>query len=128
MYPCHTGTGFRSRAAASTTAADVTRRLAYDRIHRLLRALVVAVPTLPPVLWHQVNVAMPPKRESKEAHIVYLRNALRVVEYCPTLVDDLLASAVTAAITIDVRTAASEICYQWPIERTGRDPVRDCRL
>lgn len=102
-----TDTGFRSRAAAASSTADVTRRLAYDRIHKLLHRLVTSLPTLPSVLWHQINVAIPPKRESKEAHIVYLRNALRVVDYCPTLVDDLLGSAIAAAITIDVRRSTS---------------------
>ncbi|KAL7410392.1 RNA polymerase I-specific transcription initiation factor RRN3-domain-containing protein [Mrakia frigida] len=114
---CVRGLSFQSRLRAlflplpstsTSSTPTLTRGLIYNRIHSLLAHLITLIPTLPsiisPILLHH----FPHKRDQKIAQLTYLRNALRVVEYCPPLADKVLAKIVERAIQIDV-----EIQIEW---------------
>ena len=80
----------------------MTRRQTYDRLHRLLGSLLHLIPTLPSTLWQLVNRYFPHKRESRNAQVVYMANALQLVQYCPQLGENVLTAVIQRAIQIDV--------------------------
>lgn len=80
----------------------VTRRQAYERLHILLSSLIHLIPTLPNALWPIVNRHFPHKRENRNAQVAYITNALRIVEYCPQLGENVLGAVILRAIQIDV--------------------------
>ena len=80
----------------------LTRRRVYDRIHHLLRQLLALVPTLPSTLRPFLVQNFPHKRHSQASQITYIRNMLRITEYCPEMADSLLSTIIDRAIQIDV--------------------------
>ncbi|OBZ70034.1 hypothetical protein A0H81_09606 [Grifola frondosa] len=85
-----------------SSSSPLTRRLIYDRIHYLLRHLISLVPTLPSTLHPLLAQNFPHKRQNQTAQVTYIRNLLRVTDYCPELADRILATVVDRAIQIDV--------------------------
>ncbi|OCH84222.1 RNA polymerase I-specific transcription initiation factor RRN3 [Obba rivulosa] len=85
-----------------TSSRPLTRRVVYDRIHFLLRHLLTLVPTLPSTLHPLLARHFPHKRQSLAAQVTYIRNLLKVTEYCPELADRILATIIDRAIQIDV--------------------------
>nr|ASF90186.1 hypothetical protein SPAR06338 [Bartheletia paradoxa] len=88
----------------SGSANPITRGDIYDRLHTLLQSLLVLIPTLPSTLWPLLSRHFPHKRENRTAQITYIRNVLRIVEYCPELGDEILGTIVDRAIQVDVGT------------------------
>ncbi|KAH9055594.1 RNA polymerase I-specific transcription initiation factor RRN3 [Lactarius vividus] len=84
------------------SVAPLTRRRVYDRIHYLLRHLLALVPTLPSTLRPFLVQNFPHKRQSQASQITYIRNMLRITEYCPEMADGLLSTIIDRAIQIDV--------------------------
>ncbi|KAI9457001.1 RNA polymerase I-specific transcription initiation factor RRN3 [Lactarius psammicola] len=84
------------------SVAPLTRRRVYDRIHYLLRHLLALVPTLPSTLRPFLVQNFPHKRQSQASQITYIRNMLRITEYCPEMADSLLSTIIDRAIQIDV--------------------------
>lgn len=80
----------------------------YSRYHALLAHLLSLIPTLPSILQPVVLAKFPPKREAEIAHVTYLRNVLRLIEYCPAVADRVLGAVIERAITMDV-----EIQIEW---------------
>lgn len=94
-----------SRSTGSDAAGPqgmATRRLMYDRTHGLLRRLLAVVPTLTFSLEAMLRKYFPPKRDSALVQLVYIRNALRVCEYCPELSDSVLNLVIGRALQTDV--------------------------
>ncbi|KAI0331255.1 RNA polymerase I-specific transcription initiation factor RRN3 [Cubamyces sp. BRFM 1775] len=85
-----------------TSSKPLTRRIVYDRIHFLLRHLITLVPTLPATLQPLLARNFPHKRQNQLAQVTYIRNLLRVTEYCPEIADRVLATVIDRAIQIDV--------------------------
>ncbi|TFY82711.1 hypothetical protein EWM64_g1310 [Hericium alpestre] len=85
-----------------SSSAPLTRRVVYDRIHYLLRHLLSLVPTLPSTLQPLLYRNFPHKRQNRAYQVAYIRNMLRVMEYCPEIADKLLSSIIDRAIQIDV--------------------------
>ncbi|KAI0353078.1 RNA polymerase I-specific transcription initiation factor RRN3 [Trametes cingulata] len=85
-----------------TSSRPLTRRIVYDRIHFLLRHLISLVPTLPATLQPLLARNFPHKRQNQIAQVTYIRNLLRVTEYCPEIADRILATVIDRAIQIDV--------------------------
>ena len=81
---------------------ETTRRQTYDRLHRLLSSLLYLIPTLPSTLWPIINRHFPHKRENRNCQVVYIANALKIVEYCPQLGENVLGAIILRAIQIDV--------------------------
>lgn len=79
----------------------------YDRLHYLLEHLLSLVPTLPSALQPLLVQNFPHKRLSQAAQVTYIRNLLRITEYCPELSDRILATIIDRAIQIDVRAASN---------------------
>jgi RNA polymerase I-specific transcription initiation factor RRN3 len=85
----------------------LTRRRVYDRIHHLLRHLLALVPTLPSTLRPFLVQNFPHKRHSQASQITYIRNMLRITEYCPEMADSLMSTIIDRAIQIDVSVLAT---------------------
>ncbi len=74
----------------------------FDRGHALLQRLISIVPTLSSTLEPFLIRNFPHKRQSKDAHDIYIRNLLHTSSYLPELSDRILAIVVDRAIQIDV--------------------------
>ncbi|KAH9943218.1 RNA polymerase I-specific transcription initiation factor RRN3 [Epithele typhae] len=84
------------------SARPLTRRVVYDRVHYLLRHLTSIVPTYPSTLQPLLARNFPHKRHNQIAQVTYIRNLLRVTDYCPEIADRILALVIDRAIQIDV--------------------------
>ncbi|KDN38632.1 RRN3-domain-containing protein [Tilletiaria anomala UBC 951] len=89
-------------SSQAATASAPTRRQIYARIHRLIRQLIVLVPTLPSQLGSLLTRHFPPKRDTRTAQLVFIRNALKVCEYCQELSEGVLTMVIGRALQIDV--------------------------
>jgi RNA polymerase I-specific transcription initiation factor RRN3 len=85
-----------------SSSRPLTRGVVYDRLHFLLRHLLSLMPTLPSTLQPLLVKNFPHKRQNQVAHVTYIRNLLRVSEYCRDLSDRILATIVDRALQIDV--------------------------
>ncbi|EGO01992.1 hypothetical protein SERLA73DRAFT_159088 [Serpula lacrymans var. lacrymans S7.3] len=85
-----------------SSSGPLTRRVIYDRLHYLLQHLLSLIPTLPSTLQPLLVRNFPHKRQPQVAQVAYIRNLLRVTEYCPELADRILATIIDRAIQVDV--------------------------
>ena len=85
-------------------SSPITRRVIYDRQHALLKHLFGLVPTLPSSLAPLLVQNFPHKRQPQVAHVAYIRNLLRVTEYCSELSERVLGLIVDRALMVDVST------------------------
>ena len=92
------------------SARPLTRRIVYDRIHYLLRHLISLVPTCPSTLQPLLSRNFPHKRHNQIAQVTYIRNLLRVTDYCPEVADRILALVIDRAIQIDVSSLLWVMC------------------
>ena len=92
-----------------SSSRPLTRRIVYDRIHYLLRHLIALVPTCPSTLHPLLSRNFPHKRQTQVEQVTYIRNLLRVTEYCPEIADRILSLIIDRAIQIDVSTCRSLI-------------------
>jgi RNA polymerase I-specific transcription initiation factor RRN3 len=106
---------------AESSLVPLTRRRVYDRIHHLLRHLLALVPTLPSTLRPFLVQNFPHKRHSQASQITYIRNMLRITEYCPEMSDSLLSTIIDRAIQIDVSSRSFYDCAAAAYGTTGRD-------
>jgi RNA polymerase I-specific transcription initiation factor RRN3 len=74
----------------------------YDRQHALLEHLLNLVPTLPSSLAPLLVRNFPHKRQPQAAHVAYIRNLLRITEYCGELSERVLGLIVDRALMVDV--------------------------
>ncbi|KAI0092198.1 RNA polymerase I-specific transcription initiation factor RRN3 [Irpex rosettiformis] len=85
-----------------SSSSPLTRRIVYNRIHYLSQHLLSLVPTLPSTLQPLLVRNFPHKRQNQASQVTYIRNLLRITEYCPELSDRIFATIVDRAIQIDV--------------------------
>lgn len=83
-------------------SSPLTRGVIYDRQHALLEHLFGLVPTLPSSLTPLLVRNFPHKRQPQVAHVAYIRNLLRVTEYCGELSERVLGLIVDRALMVDV--------------------------
>lgn len=103
------------------SASPLTRSVVYDRLHHLLRHLLSLIPTLPSTLQPLLVRNFPHKRQSQVTHATYIRNLLRVTEYCSELGDRILALIIDRALQIDVRNGFKIPCITLLSDVPGRD-------
>lgn len=100
------GFTYQSGVLAATSnlegSTPLTRRVIYDRQHALLEHLLNLVPTLPSSLAPLLVRNFPHKRQPQAAHVAYIRNLLRVTEYCGELSERILGLIVDRALMVDV--------------------------
>ncbi|WFD44681.1 DNA independent RNA polymerase I transcription factor [Malassezia psittaci] len=112
--------------------ARLTRRQLYDRIHALLQNLLRLVPTLPSALQTQLLRHFPHKRERTLAQVLYVRNLLRVTEYCEALTESIWAAIIDHVLQVDVeiQVELDELEEQGvePTETTALSSVLDCNV
>ncbi|KAG8219030.1 RNA polymerase I-specific transcription initiation factor RRN3 [Butyriboletus roseoflavus] len=85
-----------------SSTSPLTRSVVYGRLHHLLRHLLSLIPTLPSTLQPLLVRNFPHKRQSQVTQATYIRNLLRVTEYCSELADRILALIIDRALQIDV--------------------------
>ncbi|KAG8985878.1 hypothetical protein FRB90_004388, partial [Tulasnella sp. 427] len=76
--------------------------LVYERQHTLLQRLLSLIPTLSTTLEPLIIRNFPHKRQDKPEQIAYIKNVLKLSEYCLELRDRILGLVVDRAIQIDV--------------------------
>ncbi|GBE79882.1 RNA polymerase I-specific transcription initiation factor RRN3 [Sparassis crispa] len=96
--------GFQALNAgpAEGSSSPITRRIVYDRVHFLLQHLISLVPTIPSAFQPFLVRNFPHKRQNLATQVTYIRNLLRITEYCSELSDRILATIVDRTIQIDV--------------------------
>ena len=100
-----------------TSSSPLTRRTVYERLHSLLQHLLSLIPTLPSALQPLLVRHFPHKRLNQAAQVTYIRNLLRITEYCPELADRILATIIDRAIQIDVSNGLLPLCIVLLIAR-----------
>lgn len=85
-----------------SSLAPLTRRIVYDRVHTLVAQLLELFPTLPSTLYPLLVRHFPHKRQREAELVTYIRNLLRLSDYCPDLWDRILGLIVDRALQIDV--------------------------
>jgi len=98
----HSGLNTPPAFHPETSIAPITRRMAYDRLHSLLQHLITVIPTIPSHLAPLILRNFPHKRLPCTAQTTYIRNVLRLSEYCPQLTSHILDVIVERALAIDV--------------------------
>ena len=98
----HSGLNTLSAFHPETSMAPITRRMVYDRLHNLLQHLITVIPTLPSQLTPLILRNFPHKRLPCTAQTTYIRNVLRLSEYCHQLTPHILNVIVERALAIDV--------------------------
>jgi RNA polymerase I-specific transcription initiation factor RRN3 len=88
--------------ASPDLADSVTVRKSAERQHLLLHTLLELVPTLPSTLMPILSRGFPAKRAPRADHVVYMTNALKVVEYCPPVASEIWRHVVDRAIKMDL--------------------------
>lgn len=76
--------------------------MVYERYHSLLEYLFSLIPTLPTSLHPLLVRNFPHKRQERADQETYIRNLLRITEYCPALMDRILGIIIDRIIQIDV--------------------------
>ncbi|EJD01473.1 RNA polymerase I-specific transcription initiation factor RRN3 [Fomitiporia mediterranea MF3/22] len=87
---------------AESSSSPLTRRIVYDRVHSLVAQLLELIPTLPSALYPLLARNFPHKRQREAEHVTYIRNLLRLSDYCPELWDRILGLVVDRTLQIDV--------------------------
>jgi RNA polymerase I-specific transcription initiation factor RRN3 len=93
----------------------LTRRDLYNRYHSLLEHVLSIAPTLTKSLQPILARKFPHKRLEKVHHVTYIRNILRLAQYCPGLSDHIHNSVIEKAIQIDVGTLLFLVSLVWSL-------------
>ncbi|OMJ26706.1 RNA polymerase I-specific transcription initiation factor rrn3 [Smittium culicis] len=76
--------------------------LVFNRVHTLLAELIKIIPTLSNEIYFAISKSFPHKRDSVDRQTIYLKNALKVLKYCPELQKKILLLAIDRILQIDV--------------------------
>ncbi|PWW76420.1 RNA polymerase I-specific transcription initiation factor RRN3 [Tuber magnatum] len=91
-----------SSAGKLPNHVPVKRSVIYERVHYALQFILDLVPTAAfSTLFPALISEFPHKSESKKAHVTYVSNLLRVIEYAPSLRNKLLTFVTDRVIKID---------------------------
>ncbi|KAG8773840.1 hypothetical protein FRC16_005276 [Serendipita sp. 398] len=80
----------------------ITLRTIFERAHLLLQTLLELIPTLPSTLSIHLLRCFPHKTHSVSSHIIYCKNLVKLMGYCPQIVEPALSLIVERAVGIDV--------------------------
>ena len=96
-----------SSAGKLPNHSPVKRSVIYERVHYALQFILDLVPTAAfSTLFPALISEFPHKSESKRAHVTYVTNLLRVIEYAPSLRNKLLTFITDRVIKIDTEIQA----------------------
>lgn len=98
--------------------------MVYDRVHNLVEQLIELIPTLPSTLYPLLARNFPHKRQKEAEHVTYIRNLLRLSDYCPELWDRILGLIVDRTLQIDVSRFNFPREFNKLISLLGRDSGR----
>ncbi|KAG0361766.1 RNA polymerase I-specific transcription initiation factor RRN3-domain-containing protein [Gamsiella multidivaricata] len=80
----------------------ISREQQFERVHQALKYILSLIPTGPTSLFPLLVAEFPHKRESISAHIIFVKNILRVSEYAPVLRAQILSVVIDRIIQVDV--------------------------
>lgn len=91
-----------STSAGPAPPDPTTRSLLRDRVHKTLKSILRVVPSASGTLITIVRSTFPYADESRRVHVQYVRNILRLIEYCPELKTDVFDLITDRLIKLDV--------------------------
>ncbi|KAF9173728.1 hypothetical protein BGX21_006409 [Mortierella sp. AD011] len=124
----------RHRPSTLEDAPAINRERQYDRVHQALKYILDLIPTGPTSLFPLLAAEFPHKRESIHAHITYVKNILRVLEYIPVLRNQILSIVIDRIIQIDVEIQVeleeledsdTEVVYDWDVPEYAEEDDED---
>ena len=80
----------------------ITKAELYHRVHSCLRYLLRLIPSASSILLSALSENFPHSSDSKQAHVVFVRNLLRITEYASELQPEILAFILDRVVKIDV--------------------------
>ena len=83
------------------------------------------IPTLPSYLAPLLKRHFPPKRDSRTAQLVFIRNALKMCEYCHELSESVLGLVIGRALQIDVEIQVELDELEEEHQQQGPDGFKD---
>ncbi|KAF9916002.1 hypothetical protein BX616_004865 [Lobosporangium transversale] len=92
----------RYKVSPSDNTLDISRERQYDRVHQALKYILNLIPTGSTTLFPLLAAEFPHKRESINAHVTYVKNILKVLEYAPVLRTQVLGVVIDRIIQVDV--------------------------
>ncbi|KAI1300548.1 hypothetical protein EDD11_006093 [Mortierella claussenii] len=92
----------RHKSSSPEALLSVTRERQFERVHQALKYTLDLIPTGPTTLFPLLAAEFPHKRESIHAHVIYVKNILRVLDYAPVLRAQVLSVVIDRIIQIDV--------------------------
>ena len=81
----------------------MTRSQIHRRAHAALKYLLRLIPSASSILSAVLSSLFPHSSDSKRAHVIYVHNLLKVIEYAPELQSDVLALITERLVKIDVQ-------------------------
>ncbi|KAF8974886.1 hypothetical protein BGZ46_009641, partial [Entomortierella lignicola] len=114
----------RHRPSTLESESAVSRERQFDRVHQTLKYILDLIPTGPTSLFPLLAAEFPHKRESIAAHIIYVKNIIRVLDYIPVLRTQILSVVIDRIIQIDVEIQVeleeledsdTEVVYDWDV-------------
>ncbi|KAL8718212.1 MAG: hypothetical protein Q9225_004620 [Loekoesia sp. 1 TL-2023] len=81
----------------------VPRSQVYARAHKTLQYLLQIIPSACRILLSVLTSVFPHQSDSRRAHIVYVHNLLKIIEYAPILQTDILALITERLVKIDLQ-------------------------
>lgn len=104
---------------------SVPRSQIYARTHKTLQYLLQIIPSACRVLLSILTKVFPHQSDSRRAHIVYVHNLLKIIEYAPILQTDVLALITERLVKIDLQVQddledLAEEAEEGVVQRTPR--------
>ncbi|KAF9360507.1 hypothetical protein BGX26_009055 [Mortierella sp. AD094] len=124
----------RHKPSTLENALAISRERQYDRVHQALKYILDLIPTGPTSLFPLLAAEFPHKRESIHAHITYVKNILRVLDYIPVLRTQILSVVIDRIIQIDVEIQVeleeledsdTEVVYDWDVPEDAEEDDSD---
>ncbi|KAG0236688.1 hypothetical protein BGW42_002850 [Actinomortierella wolfii] len=93
---------FRHRSISRSSEHNINPQQQFNRVHQALKYILDLIPTASTTLFPLLVSEFPHKRESYGAHMSYVKNILRVLDYAPVLRSQVLGVVIDRIIQIDV--------------------------
>ena len=82
---------------------SINRTQLYARAHLALKYLLQLIPSASGLVSPILAASFPPSTDSSRAHVAYVRNLLKIIEYAPELRSDILVLITERLIKIDLQ-------------------------
>lgn len=94
-------------------------------MHSLIKRAIDVMPMIPVTLRKQIRVEFPYYKQPSYKIVAYIENLLGMLEYCPSMVYDILELILENLLQIDVNVSREQIDEAEEDEETWREPTDD---